>query len=88
MTYGNVGVFLFGFFFGGMAGWWSCLATPRNSDLGILIYASGFFSTVISMRSLFVFTTAILPTVAAIIGGSLLIQKLRERRRSSFGGTG
>ena len=51
--------------FGALTGWWSHLASAQNSELGILIYSSGFFATVISMRSLFVFTTALLPTVAA-----------------------
>ena len=77
---GSAGVFLAGLFFGVLAGWWSHLASPKNSDLGILIYASGFFATVISMRSLFVFTTAILPTLAAIVGGSLLVVKIRNQK--------
>ncbi|MDD5261008.1 MAG: hypothetical protein PHD76_04085 [Methylacidiphilales bacterium] len=77
---GYYGVFWAGLFFGIMAGWWSHLASPRNSDFGILIYASGFFATVISMRSLFVFTTAILPTMAAIVGGSILVSKLRAQQ--------
>ncbi len=81
IAFGNVGIVAFGLLFGWFAGWWSHLASPRNSPFGILMYASGFFAIVISMRSLFVFTTAILPTAAAIIGGSLLIDKLRERRQ-------
>lgn len=67
-------VFMTGLFFGALAGWWSFLESPQNSELGILIYASGFFAVVISMRSLFVFTTALLPTVAAIVIGSFAIQ--------------
>lgn len=80
MSGGLFAVFLTGLFFGYVTGWWGHFASPRNSDLGILIYASGFFATVISMRSLFVFTTAILPTIASFIFGSWLLGRLRERR--------
>lgn len=80
IAFGHVGIVAFGLLFGWFAGWWSHLASPRNSPFGVLIYASGFFAIVISMRSLFVFTTAILPTAAAIIGGSLLIEKWRGKR--------
>lgn len=82
IAFGYLGIIGFGLMFGWFAGWWSHLASPRNSAFGILIYASGFFAIVISMRSLFVFTTAILPTAAAILGGSLLIEKIRQRRRA------
>lgn len=80
MSGGILMVFLTGLFFGYLTGWWGHFASPRNSDLGILIYASGFFATVISMRSLFVFTTAILPTVVGFTFGSWLLRRLRERR--------
>ncbi len=62
--------------FGLISGWWSHLASTKNSELGILIYASAFFATVISMRSLFVFTTALLPTVAALIIGTYAVRML------------
>ena len=76
MAGGWAAVFVVGIFFGGLTGWWSHLASPRNSELGILIYASGFFAAVISMRSVFVFTTALLPTTAALIIGYFLVGKL------------
>jgi len=70
-----------GLFFGALTGWWNFLASPRNSELGILIYASGFFAAVISMRSLFVFTTALLPTVAALIIGTLAVRRLAAQAK-------
>jgi hypothetical protein len=79
MSGGNIAVFLIGLAFGAVAGWWCYLASPRNSEVGILIYASGFFAAVISMRSLLVFTTALLPTVAGIIIATYLVGKLRNR---------
>ena len=57
----------------------------ENSELGILIYASGFFAAVISMRSLFVFSTALLPTVAAVVVGSLVVRNLVAQTRRFLG---
>jgi hypothetical protein len=74
-------VFITALGFGALTGWWSHLASPRNSELGILIYASGFFATVISMRSLFVFTTALLPTVAALVIGTYVVRVLNAQAR-------
>ena len=73
---GFLAVGLIGLFFGFITGWWSYLSSVRNSELGVLIYASGFFAAVISMRSLFAFTTALLPTVAAIVIGTFAVRKL------------
>jgi hypothetical protein len=73
---GMFGVLLTGLFFGCGTAWWSRLASSRNSELGILIYASGFFAVAISMRSLFAFTTALLPTFAAIFGVRFLLKRL------------
>lgn len=74
-----------GLFFGALTGWWNRLASPRNSEVGILIYASGFFAAVISMRSLFVFTTALLPTVAALIIGTFAVRRLAAQARRWLG---
>jgi hypothetical protein len=78
MASGYLAVLLAGLFFGALTGWWSHLASPLNSELGILIYASGFFAAVISMRSLFVLTTAMLPTLAAITLGALIVKQLMK----------
>ena len=78
MSGGNIAVFLIGLAFGAATGWWCFLASPRNSEIGILIYASGFFAAVISMRSLLVFTTALLPTIAGIAIATWLVGMLRK----------
>ncbi len=81
MSGGYIGILLFGLFFGIVMCWWNKLGREDNSPFGYLLYASGFFAAVISMRSLFVFTTAILPTVAAIVFGNWAIQAGLQRRR-------
>ncbi len=80
MAAGVFGVVLLSFLFGAVTGWWGHLASPRNSDFGNLVYASGFFAAAISMRSVFTFTTAILPTIGALVIGALLIKKVRASR--------
>jgi len=72
-------VLVTGLFFGFACTWWSQLASPKNSEIGVLIYASGFVAVAISMRSLFVFTTALLPTIFATVAGRWLINKMKER---------
>jgi hypothetical protein len=76
MSGGFIAIGLIALGFGALTGWWSHLASSQNSELGILIYSSGFFATVISMRSLLVFTTALLPTVAALIIGTYAVRLL------------
>jgi oligosaccharide repeat unit polymerase len=83
MSHGVLAVLLAGLFLGAMMGWWNRLAPSNNSDLGILIYASGFFAAVISMRSIYVFTTAILPTAASIAIAAWLVKIVRARRRQA-----
>jgi hypothetical protein len=82
MSGGMPTVLIIALVFGALTGWWSHLASPKNSELGILIYASGFFATVISMRSLFVFTTALLPTVAALVIGTYAVRILSRHARN------
>lgn len=84
ISWGWLGTFLAGVFFGAASGWWSRMASPRNSDFGILVYASGFFAAVISMRSLFVFTTALLPTLGAIFFGRLVFQQYESWRERKY----
>lgn len=72
-------VLVTGLFFGFVCTWWSQLASPKNSEIGVLIYASGFVAVAISMRSIFVFTTALLPTIFATFAGRWLINKMKAR---------
>ena len=81
MSGGAVAVFLIALGFGAFMGWWGSLASPRNSEIGHLVYSSGFFAAVISMRSLFVFTTALLPTAVAIIISTVLVRIIVSQTR-------
>ena len=64
---------------GFLAGWWNRMASPKNSELGILVYSSGFFAVTITMRSTFSFTTALLPCLAGIVFGKFLLPRLSNR---------
>jgi hypothetical protein len=74
---GLLGVVIAALFFGILTGWWGRLTLAVSSELGLLIYASGFFATAISMRSLFVLSTAALPTFAAL-ALTALFRRLRK----------
>jgi oligosaccharide repeat unit polymerase len=84
MSGGYVAVFLIALALGAFTGWWCSLASPRNSEVGHLVYASGFLAAVISMRSLFVFTTALLPTLAAIVISTFAVQILVRHAAKLF----
>ena len=75
IMHGYVAVFFMSVFFGACCAWWNLLASPENSEYGILVYASGFFSAVITMRSMNWFSTALLPTLAGLIVGYLFLRR-------------
>ena len=79
MSGGMVGVILTAIAFGAINGWWNRLGRVDNSPFGHLVFSSGFFAAVISMRSMLVFTTAILPTIAALLVGNWLVN-LRKKK--------
>ena len=78
MAGGFIAIFVAGLVLGAFSGWWNHLASPRFSDLGVLIYASGFFSTSIAVRSIFTFTTAILPTIALFLFARWAVNQFRS----------
>lgn len=78
MSGGLMAVLAQGIVLGLLAGWWSRLASSRNSELGILIYSSGFFAVVITMRSTFALTTALLTPAAGIVVGHFLLKGARK----------
>jgi hypothetical protein len=64
MMGGYLAVAAVGLLFGWLAGWWNRFGSYLGSNIGLVLYASGFFAATLSMRSLVGTTTAILPTFA------------------------
>jgi len=64
MMGGYLAVLMVGLLFGWLAGWWDRIGRDLRSNLGIIIYASGFLAALISMRSFLFTTTFLLPTFA------------------------
>ncbi|MBW0001646.1 MAG: oligosaccharide repeat unit polymerase [Verrucomicrobia bacterium] len=83
MAGGALAVVITGLLFGALTGWWARFAVGLSSGLGLLIYASGFLAIAISMRSLYVFSVAILPTIAAMVLAMLLNPKPRREPRGT-----
>jgi oligosaccharide repeat unit polymerase len=79
IMHGFLAIFLMSIFFGACCAWWNLLASPRNSEYGVLVYASGFFSAVITMRSMNWFSTALLPTAAGLVVGWLFLRKKKRK---------
>jgi hypothetical protein len=80
IMHGIPAVFLMSVLFGACCAWWNLLASPKNSEFGILVYASGFFSAVITMRSMNWFSTALLPTLAGLLIGYFFLSRYRRAR--------
>src|SRR6266487_3433052 len=72
MAAGLFGVLLASLLIGMMAQWWTRKAFSAKSAFGILIYGSGFFAVVITIRSIYWLPVAILPTLAAVVVGYFL----------------
>lgn len=64
---GMFGAAIAALFFGILAAWWNKRFIPTADMYQNLLYASGIFAALISMRSLFWLTTAILPTIALAV---------------------
>lgn len=78
---GFAAVVFVGLLLGAVMGFWNTTASPKNSEIGILVYASGFFAAVITMRSLFAFTTAVLPTIAALCVAAAIVKSVQAGAR-------
>lgn len=84
MAAGDLGVIVAGLFFGALCGIWNHLFRGRWNPYSQLLYASGFFPAAITMRSLFSFTTALLPILGLLVLSYLVREFLGSgaRRRS------
>src|SRR5262249_33693861 len=64
MMGGYTAVLMVGLLLGWLASWWNRFGLDLRSNASVVLYASGFFAAVLSMRSLVFTTTAMLPTIA------------------------
>ncbi len=71
MGRGLFGAVLAGLLLGWLATYWTRKPFSIRSDFGILLYGSGFFAVVITMRSLYMLPVASLPVLAVVVLGSL-----------------
>jgi hypothetical protein len=71
MGFGLAGSIVAGLLLGWLAALWTRKAFSVRSDFGILLYGSGFFAVVITMRSLYMLPVASLPVLAVAVLGSL-----------------
>jgi hypothetical protein len=53
------------------------LANFIHSPFPLVVFASGFYSILLVMRSLLFFTTALLPSIALIIMGAIIYKHRR-----------
>jgi len=77
MAGGVIGIVLTAMVLGLLSSWWTQHLERQNSDLGILVYASGFFAIAVGMRSMFWVTTGMLPALAAVVIGTYLLRRYR-----------
>jgi hypothetical protein len=64
-----------GLLIGAFCGYWNHLARYLHSPFALIVFASGFYATLLLMRSLIFFTTALLPSMALIIMGLVIHHK-------------
>ncbi len=80
MAAGVLGAVFTGLVLGWLATYWTRKAFSLRSDFGILLYGSGFFAVVITMRSLYMLPVASLPVIAIVVLGSVAKAKEIVRR--------
>lgn len=79
MAGGGWAVLVFSLGLGALASWWNGMLRGDASVYRKLVYASGLFAALITMRSLFWLTTAILPTLALIVYGRWFLRSALSR---------
>jgi len=67
MTGGPLVIVLVGTLLGMFCAWWNRMGSELDNTYGLLIYAVGLFAALITMRSLMIFSTALLPCIALFV---------------------
>jgi oligosaccharide repeat unit polymerase len=78
ISFGIPGVVCAGLLLGAFCAWWNQLADKLHSPLTLLIYTSGFFCILITMRSMMIFSTALLPAIALLVFSRMLYAHQRN----------
>lgn len=77
MAGGWIMVFVVSVAIGMFTAWWNRISVQTHSAYSMLLYASGFAAAAITMRSLFEFTTALLPALALVLYPRFIARSLR-----------
>jgi hypothetical protein len=85
MMGGYPAILLVALLYGGLAGWWNQFRLDFQSSASLILYASGFFSAMISMRSILWTTTAMLPPIAVWLYLKWRKSKVRGLARPAIG---
>ena len=80
MVAGLPAVIVTAFGIGMLTRWWTKKVFSTHSDLGIVIYGSGFFAVALTMRSIYMLPVAILPTIFLATTGYWLTRRLPRWR--------
>lgn len=80
MVAGLPAVIVTAFAIGMLARWWTKKVFSAHSDLGIVIYGSGFFAVAITMRSVYALPVAILPTIFLATTSYWMTRRMRDWR--------
>jgi hypothetical protein len=80
MMGGFPAILVVGLSLGWLAGWWNRFCADLRSNVGVILYASGFFTAALSMRSIVFTTTAMLYTAAIWLYARWHRSKLQPRR--------
>lgn len=83
--YGWWSVAAMSFLYGALGSWWNRFGTRRCSDLGIIIFASGLLTAVISIRSFNWVMVTILPTLFLLIVASWFLAEAAPRMIRKLG---
>jgi hypothetical protein len=66
-----------GLIIGAFCAFWNYLANFLHCPFALIVFASGFYATLLLMRSLMFFTTALLPSIALVVLGMILYHNRR-----------
>lgn len=75
MCAGLAGAVFLSFAVGSLGTWWTRRAFIGGSDFGVLLYGSGFFAVVTTMRSIYMLPVALMPTLALVLLGYGLLRQ-------------